>query len=66
VRERWYSPDLQTVILEKRSDPRSGDYVYQWMNIVRAEPAASLFVVPPDFPISQGPPGRGPRNAPRP
>lgn len=66
VTERWYSPDLQTVILEKRSDPRSGDYVYQWTNIVRADPPASLFAVPSDFPISQARPpgGRGPRNPP--
>jgi hypothetical protein len=66
VTERWYSPDLQTVILEKRSDPRSGDYVYQWTNIVRAEPAASLFAVPSDYPVSQAlpPPGRGPRPPP--
>jgi hypothetical protein len=66
VTERWYSPDLQTVILEKRSDPRSGDYLYQWTNIVRAEPSASLFTVPSDFPLSQaaGPGGRGPRRPP--
>ncbi|HLI86316.1 MAG TPA: hypothetical protein VKV17_20565 [Bryobacteraceae bacterium] len=58
VTERWYSPDLQTVILEKRSDPRSGDYIYQWTNIIRAEPPASLFSVPADFPLSQAlPPG---------
>jgi hypothetical protein len=63
VTERWYSQDLQTVILEKRSDPRSGDYIYQWTNIVRAEPAASLFRVPEEFSLSQAPrPGsRGPR-----
>ncbi|HEY7390779.1 MAG TPA: hypothetical protein VH640_19850 [Bryobacteraceae bacterium] len=66
VTERWYSPDLQTVILEKRSDPRSGDYVYQWTNIMRAEPAASLFAVPVDFSLSQAPRprGRGPRPPP--
>jgi hypothetical protein len=58
VTERWYSPDLQTVILQKRSDPRSGEYVYQWTNIVRSEPPATLFTVPSDFPLSQGP---GPR-----
>jgi hypothetical protein len=67
VTERWYSPDLQTVILEKRSDPRSGDYVFQWSNIIRAEPLASLFSVPSDFPLSQAPPpgGRGRRGPPR-
>jgi hypothetical protein len=64
VTERWYSPDLQTVILQKRSDPRSGEYVYQWTGIVRAEPPSTMFVVPSDFPVSQGPGPRqrGPRN----
>jgi hypothetical protein len=66
VTERWYSTDLQTVVLQKRSDPRSGEYVYQWTNIIRAEPPSTLFVVPPDFATSQGsgprPRGRGPRN----
>jgi hypothetical protein len=63
VTERWYSPDLQTVVLQKRSDPRSGDYLYQWTNIIRAEPPSTLFVVPSDFPLTQGPVGgrRGPR-----
>jgi hypothetical protein len=63
VTERWYSPDLQTVILEKRSDPRSGEYVYQWTNITRTEPPSTLFLVPADFALSQGPAPRmrGPR-----
>jgi hypothetical protein len=58
VTERWYSPDLQAVVLQKRSDPRSGEYVYQWQNIIRAEPPSTLFVVPPEFAVSPGP---GPR-----
>ena len=59
VTERWYSPDLQTVILQKRSDPRAGESVSQWTNISRAEPSASLFVVPQDYTLTQGPPPRG-------
>jgi hypothetical protein len=63
VTERWYSPDLQTVVLMKRSDPRSGESVYQLTNIIRAEPPSTLFVPPADFQVSQGlmPRGRGPR-----
>jgi hypothetical protein len=66
VTERWYSPDLQAVILEKRSDPRTGNYIYQWTNIVRAEPPASLFAVPAEFSLSQAPRpgGRGKRPPP--
>jgi len=63
VNERWYSQELQAVILQKRSDQRSGESVYQWTNIIRAEPPSSLFVVPPDFQAAQGPPRmRGPRS----
>lgn len=55
VNERWYSQDLQAVILQKRSDPRSGESVSQWANVSRAEPPSTLFVVPADFQASQGP-----------
>jgi hypothetical protein len=52
--ERWYSPDLQMNVLIKRSDPRSGDSVFQLMNVVRTEPDASLFQVPPDYAVREG------------
>jgi hypothetical protein len=63
VTERWYSPDLQTVVLRKRSDPRAGETVFQLNNIIRAEPPSTLFAPPPDFQVVQGrsPRGRGPR-----
>jgi len=66
VVERWYSSDLQTVVLMKRSDPWMGQITYQLTNITRTEPAASLFVVPSDYtvrdrpaPASFGPRGGG-------
>jgi hypothetical protein len=66
VTERWYSPELQTTILQKRSDPRSGEYLFQSTNIIRAEPPATLFAAPPEFPLTQEsgprPRARGPRN----
>jgi hypothetical protein len=52
--ERWYSPDLQLNVLIKRSDPRTGDNVFQLTNIVRSEPDASLFQVPSDYTVKQG------------
>ena len=53
--ERWYSPDLQTVVMSKRSDPFSGETTFQLTNIQRQEPDASLFQVPSDYTMKQGP-----------
>lgn len=53
VSERWYSPELQVVVLTRRSDPRFGETVYRLTNIVRAEPAADLFKVPSGFAIDE-------------
>jgi hypothetical protein len=52
VTERWYSPDLQTFVLSKRSDPRSGETITRLANITRAEPAHSLFEVPADYKVN--------------
>lgn len=61
VTERWYSPDLQVVVLEKHTDPRSGETVFQLTNIVRSEPPAALFVPPADFQVDQRERGVGRR-----
>ena len=55
VTEVWTSPDLKTIVYSKRSDPRMGEQTFQLKNIVRTEPDASLFTVPPDFKILDGP-----------
>ena len=65
VSERWYSPELQLVVMTRHSDPRTGEITYKLMNINRAEPSKSLFEVPSDFTIKEGP-GVGPRIAPLP
>ena len=54
VTETWYSQELQTVVMSKTSDPRTGDTVYKLTNIDRAEPAASLFSVPADYTVREG------------
>jgi len=59
VSERWYSADLQMVVMTKRSDPRSGDTTFQMTSIARTEPAASLFQVPADYTLAKA----GPRGA---
>jgi hypothetical protein len=65
VNERWYSPELQLVVMTRNSDPRTGETTYKLTNINRAEPARSLFEVPADFTIKDGP-GFGPKVAPLP
>jgi hypothetical protein len=55
VTEVWTSPDLKTIIYSKRSDPRMGEQTFKLNNIVRAEPDASLFTVPADFKLTDGP-----------
>jgi hypothetical protein len=59
VSETWYSADLQTVVLAKRTDPRMGETVTRLANISRAEPARTLFEVPADFKVTEGPRGGG-------
>lgn len=54
VRESWYSPDLQTFVLRKVSDPMMGDTVFQLTDIQRAEPDPALFQVPSDYTVRQG------------
>lgn len=49
--ESWYSPELQTVVMTRRHDPRSGDTTYRLTNINRRDPDRSLFQVPPGYTI---------------
>src|ERR1051325_6350071 len=62
VNERWYSPELQLVVMTRHSDPRSGEMTYKLTNINRAEPAKSLFEVPAGYTVKEGP--IGPKIAP--
>ncbi len=55
--ESWYSPELQTVILSKSSDPRMGDTTYRLTNINRTEPSPELFQVPADYTVTDVPSG---------
>jgi hypothetical protein len=51
--EEWTSPDLQVLVMTDRKDPRLGDSSYRLLHIVRDEPAATLFQVPPDYTIKE-------------
>src|SRR5689334_1925788 len=55
VTERWYSPELQLVVMSHHSDPRTGETTYKLTNINRAEPAKSLFEVPAGYTVKDGP-----------
>jgi hypothetical protein len=67
VSERWYSPELQTVVYSRRSDPRFGETTYRVTNIIRAEPSAELFQIPADYRVEQPkPPSVGTRKLPPP
>ncbi len=54
VTEVWTSPELKTIVLSKRNDPRMGEQTFKLTNIQRGEPDASLFVVPSDFKVTEG------------
>lgn len=51
--ERWYSPELQTVVMTKSNDPRTGQTTFRLTNIQRSEPSASMFEVPADYKIEE-------------
>lgn len=55
VTEKWYSPELQTVVYSKHSDPMVGETSYRLTNIVRGEPSHTLFEVPPDYTVQEIP-----------
>jgi len=53
VDERWFSKDLQAVVMTRHSDPRSGETVYRLTDISRTEPDRSLFQVPADYEVKE-------------
>jgi len=55
VSERWYSPELQVIVMSKHNDPLVGETVYRLTNIVRGEPSRALFEVPADYTLKEGP-----------
>ena len=51
--EEWISSDLKVLVLTKHADPRMGESSYRLLNIIRAEPDRSLFMVPPDYTVKE-------------
>ena len=51
VTERWYSKDIEALVLERFSDPRAGETVYRLVNVVLGDPSPALFEVPQGYEI---------------
>jgi hypothetical protein len=51
VTERWYSEEIDAMVLERYSDPRFGETSYKLVNVVRGEPSPDLFQVPQGYEI---------------
>jgi hypothetical protein len=69
ISERWYSAELQVVILSSHHDPFAGDNIYRLVNINRDEPALTLFQVPADYAVVEEhwpPQPKDPTRAPKP
>lgn len=68
VSESWFSPELKTLVMSTRKDPRFGETTFRLRNVRLGEPIASLFEVPADYKITdepnvflrEGPGGKGP------
>lgn len=55
--EKWYSRELQLVVMSKHNDPRFGEQTYRLTNIVRSEPDPSLFSPPNGYRLVTEPSG---------
>lgn len=55
VYERWYSKELQLVVMSKQYDPRFGEQTYRLTNITRSEPDPSLFELPTGYKVLSEP-----------
>lgn len=53
VNERWYSPELQVIVMTRHIDPRFGENSYKLINITRGEPARELFEVPAGYTVKE-------------
>lgn len=51
TQETWFSEDLQEVVYQKLTNPRSGQIVQRLDKIDRSEPNPALFQPPPDYKV---------------
>ena len=55
--EKWFSRELQLVVMSKHSDPRFGEQTYRLTNINKSEPDPSLFTPPNGYRLMTEPSG---------
>ena len=53
--ETWSAPDLKVLVMSKSVDPRIGETTYRLTNIQRSEPSPTLFEIPADYTVKEGP-----------
>ncbi len=49
VSERWYSPELHTMMMTSHSDPRSGKNTFRLTHVSRSDPDPALFQLPSGY-----------------
>jgi hypothetical protein len=52
VTERWYSKDIDAMVLQRFSDPRFGETISRLVNVVRGDPSPELFQVPQGYELA--------------
>lgn len=53
VFERWYSPELQTLVSSTHKDPMVGQTTYKLANLNRSEPLKSSFEIPAGYTVKE-------------
>ncbi|MET0626782.1 MAG: hypothetical protein ABW250_27865 [Pyrinomonadaceae bacterium] len=54
VSERWFSPELQVIVMSRQSNPSVGEKVYRLTDITLVEPAPTLFEIPAGYGVVDG------------
>jgi len=62
ITEKWFSPELQMVVLSKHTDPFIGEVTFRLVKIKLGEPPAELFKVPADYQLLEGDRNRPPND----
>ena len=55
ISEKWFSPELQILVMSRHLDPIAGEHVFKLVNIRRIDPSVDLFTIPVGFRIENQP-----------
>jgi hypothetical protein len=53
ISDTWFSTDLKVTVLTETDDGQAGHSTMKLVNIVRSEPNAALFQIPPDYTVKE-------------